>query len=217
MKKKLHILSLLEEFLDFEFSRLNSKLKIKRSRRKPIRKKRVVLGLVLKIPEETQKEGSERFLYGESFELNWIETQEKSGSTSFEICREEKILRISRHGKKSIKLIQKEFEDYLTLELIGHTKKDFEKWERELEVKNSKLTIKKMISRWGYCHIIDKRICLNLLLITQNEKFIEYVVLHELAHLLVPNHGVKFKEILNQKMPEWKEIKNLAFIHFKDD
>jgi len=91
--------------------------------------------------------------------------------------------------------------------LIEETINFFDKWESELGVVKTGLIIKKMKGKWGYCDIRKKSICLNLELAKRNLEFIEYVVLHELCHLIVPNHGPEFKNLLNQHLPNWKNIK----------
>ncbi len=91
--------------------------------------------------------------------------------------------------------------------LVKETENYFKKWEQELGVSKSKLIIKKMKGKWGYCDIRTKNICLNVELTKRNLEFIEYVVLHELCHLIVPNHSSEFKKLLNQHLPNWKSIK----------
>lgn len=101
-----------------------------------------------------------------------------------------------------IRLLEKHFEK----KLVELTKEFFDKWEKSLGVSKTSLTIKKMKGKWGYCHTKNHDICLNLELIKKDIKFIEYVVFHELCHILVPNHGPDFKKLLNIHMPNWKQI-----------
>ena len=73
----------------------------------------------------------------------------------------------------------------------------------------TKVRIKKMDSRWGSCNSKKGYINLNLYLIRKDIKFIEYVVLHELAHLIHPNHSKNFYNFIENIMPDYKErIKN---------
>ncbi|QOG13070.1 M48 family metallopeptidase [Arcobacter sp. FWKO B] len=64
--------------------------------------------------------------------------------------------------------------------------------------------IRKMSSRWGSCNYIKKNINLNSELIKKPLGFIEYVVLHELAHLTHPNHSRDFYSYIEEFMPDWK-------------
>ncbi len=66
-----------------------------------------------------------------------------------------------------------------------------------------------MTSRWGTCNTRTKRICLSTNLAKRPIECIEYVVMHELVHTAVPNHGQNFKILLTDNMPDWKERKKL--------
>lgn len=68
---------------------------------------------------------------------------------------------------------------------------------------------KYMRSRWGTCNHTAKRIWLNVRLAEKPAECIEYVILHELVHLKVPDHGPEFKRLMGLYMPDWKERKKL--------
>lgn len=70
-----------------------------------------------------------------------------------------------------------------------------------------RLDIKRMKNRWGSC-TPNGVITLNPELIKAPSKCIEYVILHELCHLIVPNHKKEFYILLEQKMPNWRKWKN---------
>jgi len=103
---------------------------------------------------------------------------------------------------------EKHLQNWYTEKLISETEKFFEKWEEELGVSKKELVIKKMKGKWGYCECRRRVICLNTELAKRKIEFVEYVVLHELCHLLVPNHGPEFKKLLNKNMPGWQKIKD---------
>lgn len=65
--------------------------------------------------------------------------------------------------------------------------------------------IRKMKTRWGSCNKTKKYINLNLNLIKKPKICIEYVVFHELAHLIYPNHSKDFYNYLSLYMSDWKE------------
>ncbi|MGI6153741.1 MAG: M48 family metallopeptidase [Christensenellaceae bacterium] len=70
-----------------------------------------------------------------------------------------------------------------------------------------KISVRKMKSMWGSCSYNKKTIRLNYYLMCAPEECVEYVVLHELAHLIYPNHGGRFKSFLTKYMPDWKARK----------
>jgi len=78
------------------------------------------------------------------------------------------------------------------------------KWEQVIGVKTNDWGVKKMKTRWGTCNTQAKRIWLNLELIKQPSHCLEYVVVHELVHLLERNHGDRFQAYLSEFMPGWR-------------
>ena len=68
------------------------------------------------------------------------------------------------------------------------------------------IAIRVMRTRWGSCSSPDK-IALNLKLIQVPKHYIDYVVMHELCHLLERNHSPRFRELLDRAMPDWRERK----------
>ena len=64
-----------------------------------------------------------------------------------------------------------------------------------------------MTTRWGTCNTATKKIWLNLQLAKKPIDCLEYVILHELAHIKVRNHGEDFVNIMNLYMPYWREIR----------
>lgn len=69
--------------------------------------------------------------------------------------------------------------------------------------------IKYMTTKWGTCNSEAKRIWINLQLVSKPLECLEYVILHELIHLKVRNHGNEFVELMNQFMPNWKDTQKL--------
>lgn len=117
-------------------------------------------------------------------------------------------LHIFINQKLSLKTRERHFNKFLEESLREKVIPMFTKWEKELEVSKKDLIIKSMKGKWGYCDIRSRDICLNIELAKRNLEFVEYVVLHEICHLLVPNHGPKFKKLLNTHMPVWRQIKS---------
>jgi predicted metal-dependent hydrolase len=81
------------------------------------------------------------------------------------------------------------------------------KWEPIMKVKVNEFGIKKMKTKWGTCNILAKRIWLNLELAKRPYQCLEYVVVHEMVHLLERNHTPRFHAFMTQFLPNWKESK----------
>ena len=69
------------------------------------------------------------------------------------------------------------------------------------------LTIRQMKTRWGVCNTKTKRVTLNLELIKKDLKYLDYVIVHELAHLVYPNHQHEFWSLVGQVIPNYKELR----------
>jgi len=69
--------------------------------------------------------------------------------------------------------------------------------------------IRNMKTKWGTCNYRDARIWISLNLVYKPVECLEYVMLHELAHLHVPNHGPEFKACMDEYCPNWRQIKKL--------
>ncbi len=80
-----------------------------------------------------------------------------------------------------------------------------ETWEPILGVRAGKLAYRNMKSRWGSCQPSTGRICINVRLALYPPECLEYVVVHELCHLLVHGHGPDFHALLDRVMPDWRE------------
>lgn len=69
------------------------------------------------------------------------------------------------------------------------------------------LKIRNMKTRWGVCNVKTKTITLNLELIKMPEKYLDYVIIHELCHLKHPNHSKDFWNIVSKYEPLYKKIR----------
>lgn len=79
------------------------------------------------------------------------------------------------------------------------------KWEKTTGLYCSSWQSKYMTTKWGTCNPTSKKIWLNIQLAKKPIECLEYVILHELAHLKVHNHGPEFTAILDQYMPYWRD------------
>lgn len=82
-----------------------------------------------------------------------------------------------------------------------------EKWENRIGVHAQTYNIRRMETRWGSCHPIKKNITLNLKLIQKPLICLEYVIVHELVHLLEASHNKRFHALMTQFMPDWRQVK----------
>jgi predicted metal-dependent hydrolase len=82
-----------------------------------------------------------------------------------------------------------------------------EKWEGIIGVKTAALYVRKMKSHWGSCNCARRTVRLNSELVKRSPECLEYVIVHELIHLIEPAHNRNFYRLLNRYMPSWKAIR----------
>lgn len=64
-----------------------------------------------------------------------------------------------------------------------------------------------MTSRWGSCNVRTRMITLNTWLVQRPEPEFEYVLAHELTHLVVPSHGAPFHAVMDRVLPGWRPLR----------
>ena len=69
------------------------------------------------------------------------------------------------------------------------------------------LTIRKMKTRWGVCNVKTKKVTLNLELIKKDIKYLDYVIIHELSHLIHANHSSQFWNLVSITIPNYKKLR----------
>jgi predicted metal-dependent hydrolase len=81
------------------------------------------------------------------------------------------------------------------------------KWEKVMRVTVNDFGIKKMKTKWGTCNIRAKRIWLNLKLAKKPIHCLEYVVVHEMVHLLERKHDERYVHYMDKFLPDWRKLK----------
>jgi len=79
-----------------------------------------------------------------------------------------------------------------------------EKWQPVMGAAPAEFRLKKMKTRWGSCNTVAKRIWINTALVHLDPCLLEYVLVHELVHLLEPGHTPRFYRVLGTYLPDWK-------------
>lgn len=79
--------------------------------------------------------------------------------------------------------------------------------EKKMNVKVAEYGIKKMKTKWGTCNVNARRIWLNLELVKKPIEYIEYILMHEMIHLIERKHNDQFIAYLNKFIPKWKHYK----------
>lgn len=78
-------------------------------------------------------------------------------------------------------------------------------WAQRIGVEPRELRTRRMRTRWGTCNVDARRIWLNLELARRPEALVEYVMVHELVHLLERRHNRRFYDFMDRYLPDWRE------------
>lgn len=122
--------------------------------------------------------------------------------TSVTVNREEIILHIDESSTAEQR--KKLLEEWYRRVMKQEAAELIEKWQKIIGVRASGFGIRKMKTRWGTCNVKTRKIWLSLRLIQKEPKFMEYVVVHELVHLLEKSHNQVFWGYMDQFLPQWR-------------
>lgn len=86
-----------------------------------------------------------------------------------------------------------------------HLDRMYKKFTKTIPYPN--LKIRKMTTRWGVCNIKLKTVTLNLELIKRDSKYLDYVIVHELSHLIHPNHSREFWDLVEENIGDYKKYR----------
>lgn len=153
-------------------------------------------------PYEMQKEfidGESHFYNGEQYTLKIIE---KNATPRVTLSDDHLIIQV-RYGADKEKR-KSVLDSWYRQQLIEKINNLMPKWESIINVSVSKFTIQKMKSRWGSCSIKSRSIRMSLALATKSPDCLEYVLVHELTHLLEASHNKRFYLLMDQFLPNWR-------------
>jgi predicted metal-dependent hydrolase len=147
-------------------------------------------------------DGEIHYIWGQPYSLEIIQ---KRGHPKIEI-NANRLLMYVRPGtelQKKRKLLEKWRHD-----LIQNIAPHFvAKWEPILGIKIKGIFYRKMKTHWGSCNYVQKTIRLNTELVKKSPKYLEYVIVHEMVHIIEPTHSKNFYRLLGKYYPEWKPIR----------
>ncbi len=78
------------------------------------------------------------------------------------------------------------------------------KWEPVMGVRVARLHVQRMKTKWGSCNHTARSIRLNTELAKKPPELLEYIVVHEMAHLMEPTHNERFTDLMDRFLPNWK-------------
>lgn len=142
--------------------------------------------------------GESLWLWGKKYAVRFIHGREK-------IVIAENELIFFGSIEKLTKYIDKLYRQQLTQQI----EKFAAFWQKRLQLTASGWRIRKMKTRWGTCNTFSRMITINYNLVRLPVECLEYIIVHELAHLYEPSHSSRFKNFLTQNLPDWKQRESL--------
>lgn len=148
--------------------------------------------------------GESHYLWGKHYRLNVIEHRGK-----YTIKKHGQWLDLFVNPRSTVDSRRKVIEDFYRSELKIALDELLVDWQKRLQVKMNAYGIRKMKTKWGSCNTDTARTLFNLELAKKPYECLEYIVVHELVHLLVRTHNDEFKALMDTYLPDWKQRKLL--------
>ena len=146
--------------------------------------------------------GEKHYLWGEEYFLQLIKNEKIKQVV---VDKEKGILYLPVPNRSTIEKREKLLNEFYRHELQNAIPPVLSKCSKIVGKKPKDVSVRKM-KNWGNCKK-DGRITLNLNLAKKDPICLEYVMIHELCHLIEFNHGKKFKKLMDKFCPDWKKIK----------
>jgi predicted metal-dependent hydrolase len=159
-------------------------------------------------PRQGEREmvtGETHYLWGKRYRLEVIE---HSGKHEVRHKNGNKLQLFVRPGT-TVDNRQKVMSEWYRQQLKDRIPTQLAKWQKKIGVQVDAWGVKKMKTKWGSCHIGARRIWLNLDLVCKPPECLEYILVHELVHLLERNHNNRFKALMDEFMPDWQMRRKL--------
>lgn len=156
-------------------------------------------------PRQTERQ----YVSGESFYVlgkqYYLQVEHNHKGNSLVLSGDKAILNVRKEStaKQREAFVREWYREILKAQI----EKYLPKWEEKTGFYCDSWQTKYMTTRWGTCNPNTKKLWFNLQLAKKPVECIEYIILHELAHLKVKNHGEDFVAIMDSFMPYWRETK----------
>ena len=155
-------------------------------------------------PRQSQREyvsGETLYVWGKQY---YVQT-EYSNKNSLVLSGDRAILTVRKESTADQRdnFVREWYRELLKVEIT----RVLPKWEQKTGLKASSWQTKYMTTRWGTCNQKTGKIWLNLQLAKKTPECLEYVILHELVHLVEKNHNERFISLMDKYMPMWREVK----------
>lgn len=150
------------------------------------------------------KQRESHYFQGRRYLLNIVETDR----TQKVVLKNKKYIELHVKPNTPTAKRHKILTEWYRVQLKKQIPAIIDKWEKILNVKVDDRQVKQMKTKWGSCNIEKKRIWLNLELAKKPEHCLEYIIVHEMLHLLERHHNERFLYYMDTYLPNWRQLKN---------
>lgn len=158
-----------------------------------------------KRPEKKVEEGELHTLWGIEFPIRFVEPAQRRSAIDG-IVNGEIVLQAYRHSPMEIR--ERALHRFYERQLSEFIQSLTPQWEKKIGVRVNSIRYRRMKSRWGSCTTRQGTIRLNTELAKHPKEAAEYVLVHELVHLIEPSHNKRFWGLVEQHIPEWRRIRD---------
>ena len=153
-------------------------------------------------------EDSVHFVWGRPCRLHIIETPDAG---SLECAADQLIIRTPPGSDRAYRrhLLEKWYAEQLRQALPDLIRP----WEEQLGIHAERWVLRPMKTRWGSCSMRTRRIRLNTELARRPRECLEYILVHEMMHLLEPTHNARFHALMDRYLPSWRTCRQTLNRH----
>ena len=156
-------------------------------------------------PRQTEREyisGETLYVWGKQF---FLQVEHSNRGNALELSGDRAILTVRKESTPQQR--ENYVNEWYRERLKAEIEKRLPKWETLTGLHCSSWQTKYMTTKWGTCNTKTGKIWINLQLAKKPFECLDYVLLHELAHLRVKDHGPEFTAVLDEFMPYWRDIR----------
>lgn len=147
--------------------------------------------------------GESLWLWGKKYAVRFVPGREKI------VIAENEVIFSGNIEENSTEKLTKCIDKLYRQQLAQQIEKFAAFWQKRLQLTAAGWRIRKMKTRWGTCNTFSRMITINYNLVRLPLECLEYIIVHELAHLYEPSHSSRFKNFLTKNLPDWKQRESL--------
>ena len=154
-------------------------------------------------PEREFLDRESHYVWGKRYMLEIVEVDEPS---CIELKHSQLVMKIRKGWDKT--KIKSLLDEWYREQIKAVVPELVAKYSSRLKVSVDRLFVQDMKTQWGGCNPSRNNIRLNTDLARKSPEYLEYVVLHEMVHLIEPTHNARFSSLMDLYMPNWRQCRD---------